>query len=82
MVEEEKENILTPKRTVKYFFINLISMAVAAMIIWPLMDMLLTKIDSSTYSWTVRNGIIEPCIFAVIIVVVEFVFWNFFHKKK
>ena len=82
MAEEKQESIFTPKRTVKYFFINLITMAVMAMLIWPLLDMLFTKFDNSTYAWTVSGGIVQPCIFAVIITVIEFVFWNFFHKKK
>ncbi len=82
MAEEKKENIFTPHRTVRYFFVNLITMAVVAMIIWPLMDMLFSKFENSTYTWTIRNGIIEPCVFAVIITAIEFIFWNFFHKKK
>lgn len=82
MKEEKKESIFTPKRTVKFFFVSLITMAIVAMIVWPLMDMLFSKIDNSNYSWTVRKGIVEPCIFAVVVTIVEFVGWNFFHKKK
>ena len=83
MAEGKKDNIFTPKRTVKYFIVNLVTMTVVAMIVWPLLDMLLENIFDGGYKgWDVQRGIIEPCIFAVIITIVEFVFWNIFHKKK
>ncbi|MBQ6394428.1 hypothetical protein IJH97_01605 [Candidatus Saccharibacteria bacterium] len=83
MAEEKKETIFTPKRTVKYFFIDLIIWMVAAMIIWPLIDIIFESIFDGGYKgWDVRRGIIEPGVFAVIIVAIEFLFWNSFHKKK
>ena len=83
MAEKNQDNILTPKRTVKYFFINFAALSVASMIIWPLLDWLFSKIFNDAYEgWTVMNGIVTPVIFSLIFTIVEFVFWNLFHKEK
>lgn len=80
--DNKKESIFTPKRTVKYFLINFVAMALIAMLIWPLLDLMFQGFDTSKYTWTWINGIIEPIVFAIIIDIIEFVFWNAFHKKK
>lgn len=81
--KETKENILTPKRTVKYFFITLVVLGITAMIIWPLMDMLFDNLFNDGYKgWTWQDGILGPWIFALIATVIEFVFWSFFHPDK
>ncbi|MBR3252496.1 hypothetical protein IKF84_00260 [Candidatus Saccharibacteria bacterium] len=52
------------------------------MIMWPLLELLFSKIDSSTYTWTWVNGILEPIIFGLIFCAIEFIGWNLFHKQK
>lgn len=82
MSEDKKtESIFTPKRTVKYFFLNLTTLFLAAMLIWPLMDLMFKGFNTSEYLWTWQNGILEPAIFAIIFNIIEFVGWNLFHKK-
>lgn len=85
MAESKKtteKNIFTPERTVKYFFVSLIGTIIAALIIWPLLDMLFDQIRNTAFSYNVMDHIVGPIIFAVIINVLEFIFWNFFHKKE
>ena len=82
MTEDKKTSIFTPQRTVKYFMLSFVVLAIACMAIWPLMDWLFSVIFNDTYSWTFVGGVITPCAFALIFTVLEFVFWNFFHKKK
>lgn len=84
MTEEKKtsKNIFTPERTVRYFFVSLIGTSIVALIIWPLLDMLFAQIDHTTFSYSVTGHIIAPIIFAIIVNVIEFIFWNFFHKKS
>ena len=80
--DKKKESIFTPKRTVKYFFLNFIVLFLAATLIWPLMDLMFQGFDPSKYTWTWQNGILEPAIFAIIFNIIEFIGWNAFHKKK
>lgn len=82
MSETKKESIFTPKRTVSYFIINTITLFLAAMLIWPLLDLMFKGFNTSEYTWTWKNGILEPAIFGVVFSIIEFVLWNFFHKKK
>lgn len=85
MTEEKKtneKNIFTPERTAKYFFVSLIGTSIVALIIWPLLDMLFAQIDKTTFTYSVTSHIIAPIIFAIAINVLEFIFWNFFHKKN
>ena len=80
---KKEETIFTPKRTVKFFFVNLIVMGLVAMVIWPLMDMLFDSLWNGGYKgWTWQAGILEPWIFAVLITVIEFICWSFFHPEK
>lgn len=76
------ENIFTPKRTAKYFIVSLIGTIIAALIIWPLLDMLFDQISGKTFSYNVMDHVVGPIIFSIIISVLEFIFWNFFHKKS
>ena len=83
MAENKKENIFTPKRTVKFFIVSYITLLIACMIIWPLMDIIFSAAEGKPYEgWNVGRGLVEPLIFALIFTIIEFVFWNFFHKKK
>ena len=76
------KSIFTPEKTVRFFIVSAIGYTAAAMIIWPLLELIFAKISDSPYSWTAIDGILEPCIFGVIITTLEFLFWNFFHNKK
>ena len=80
--KDTKENIFTPKRNVRFFVVNFVGFAVMCAIFWPILDMLWSKLDGSTYTWTVSNGIIEPIVFSLIFTIIEFVAWNFFHPEK
>ena len=77
----KEKSIFTPERTVRFFIISVIGYIIAAMIIWPLMELLLSNMTGSSYTWTILNGIVEPCIFGLIITILEFLFWNLLHKK-
>lgn len=77
-----EKNIFTPERTVKYFFVSLIGTIIAALIIWPLLDMLFDQFTNTTFSYNVIDHVVLPIIFSIIINVLEFIFWNFFHKKS
>ena len=82
-LEEKKETIFTPKRTVKYFIVDFLVLFIACMIFWPLIDMLFDGIAGNSYpGWNPTDGILQPAVFAVIATCIEFIFWNFFHKKR
>lgn len=76
------DNIFTPQRTVKFFIVSVIGTTIAALIIWPLFDMLFDQISGKTFSYDVMDHVVWPIVFSIIINVLEFVFWNFFHKKS
>ena len=79
----KKPNIFTPRKTVGFFFVSFISLTIACMILWPLLDILFNKIFGGEYEgWSWINGILEPVIFALVCTGIEFIFWNAFHKEK
>ena len=79
----KKESIFVPKRDARYFVLSFVLLAVACIVIWPLMDLLFCKITGTEYEgWGFLGGVVWPCIFALIFTVIEFAFWGFFHKKK
>ncbi len=83
MSDSKKTNILTPRRTVSYFFLEVITIGIAGMIIWPLLDLLLSKtIENKDFVWNVKDHIVEPLIFALLITIIEFIFWKRFHKEN
>ena len=82
MTKEEKRSIFTPERTLKFFIIDFLAVSIASFVIWPLLDLLFAAIRGDNFTWTVQEHILSPIIFALIITVVEFVFWNFFHKEN
>ena len=82
MADDKKENIFTPKKNVRFFFVSFIGLAIACMLIWPPLDMLFDSISGDTYSWSVWGGIGVPIIFSLILTSIEFIFWNFFHPNK
>ena len=82
MADDKKDNIFTPKRNIRFFLVNFITLSVACMIIWPPLDMLFDLITGDTYSWDVWGGIGVPIIFSLIFTCIEFIFWNFFYSKK
>lgn len=82
MAKEKETSIFTPKRTPSYFILTFVFTSIAAMVIWPLLDLLFSKIDGSEYTWTWINGILQPWIFGLVATIIEFIGWNFFHKQK
>lgn len=82
MTKKEKKNIFTPERTFKYFILNFVAVAIAGIIIWPLLDLLFEAMRGNSFTWTVYGHIISPIVFAFFVTVVEFVCWNFFHKEN
>ena len=77
-----KESIFTPKKTVTFFIVSVIGYSLAAMVIWPLLEFIFSKITNSEYSWTVIDGIVEPCIFGLVFTIIDFLAWDFFHKNN
>ena len=50
---------------------------IAAMIIWPLFDLLWAKIIShSDFAYTLKDYVIEPAIFGVIFGIISFIIWK------
>ena len=82
MTKEKNTNIFTPRRTVSYFILTFVSISIAAMIIWPLLDILFSKIENNEYIWNWISGILQPWIFGLVFTIIEFICWNFFHKQK
>lgn len=85
MAESKKEPIYTPKKTVKYFIFSFVTLWIACMIIWPIIDLIFSKISNEAYVWNPVAGIVTPGIVSLIVTIIEFAFWNFFHggsKKK
>ena len=80
-IKKSSKSIFTPEKSVRFFIVSVIGYSVVAMIIWPLMELVYTKFTNSPYTWTVFDGIVEPCIFGVIITVIEFLVWNMDQKK-
>ena len=76
------KSIFTPEKTVKFFIISVIGYTIAAMIIWPLLELIFSSITNSPYTWTVIDGIVEPFVFGIIFTIIEFLTWNFFNKKQ
>ena len=75
------KNIFTPEKTVRYFIVSVIGLTVVAMILWPLMELVWTKITNSPYAWTVFDGVVEPFIFGIVFTTIEFLSWNTFNKN-
>lgn len=76
------KSIFTPEKTVKFFIISVIGYSIAAMIIWPLLELVFSNFTNSSYTWTVVDGIIEPWIFGIVMTIIEFLCWDFLNKKK
>ena len=50
---------------------------VAAMIIWPLLDLLWTKVIShSDFTYTLSDYVLQPAIFAVIFGIITYICWK------
>ncbi len=77
-----EKNIFTPERNVRFFFVEFIGIFIAGLIIWPLIDFIMVSISGRSFAWTVGDHLVAPLIFALLITIVEFVFWNFFHREK
>ena len=80
--KKSSKSIFTPEKTAKFFIISVIGYTIAAMIIWPLLELIYTKFTNSPYNWTVFDGIIEPLIFAIVFTTIEFLTWNFAKKNE
>ncbi len=63
------------KGTILSLFVNIISLIVAAMIIWPLLDRLF---DGDKFKYTVYEYVVLPAIFGVI---AGIIFWLFERRK-
>ena len=81
-MKKDESSIFTPAKTMKYFFVSFIGLAVAAIIIWPLMDLIFSAIFGDTFQYSVIGHIVAPIIFSLIVTGVEFLTWNVWHKEK
>ncbi|MBQ1528080.1 hypothetical protein IIZ77_00325 [Candidatus Saccharibacteria bacterium] len=65
------------KNRIKSSLITALTTFVAAMIIWPLLDLLWTKVIShSDFNYTLSDYVLEPAIFAVIFGIITYIFWK------
>ena len=68
------------KGSVKYLLIEMASISVAGIILWPLLDIAYHGIIThSPFSYSVVEHVVEPIIFGCIM---GLVFWLFDRKKK
>ena len=82
MTKEDKKSIFTPERTPRFFIIESLAIAIASIILWPLFDLLFDSMRGNNFTWSVYEHLLSPIIFAIVITIIEFVFWNFFHKEN
>lgn len=81
MSDSKGKSIFTPQRTVKYFLLEFGLIALAGILLWPLIDLILAAISGKSFAWEIREHILSPAIFALIATSLEFIFWKFFHKE-
>lgn len=68
------------KSSVKYLILEIVSISIAGIILWPLLDYLYhTLLTQSPFNYSVFNHIVEPIIFGC---VVGTVYWLFDRKKS
>ena len=72
--KKPSKSIFTPERTIRYFIVCVIVYSIAAMIVWPLLELIYTNFTNSPYTWTVVDGIVKPIVFGIIFTIVEFLF--------
>ena len=83
MSNDKKDHFYTPKKTPKYFISTFIATVIVCMILWPLFDLIWSKITNSPYEgWTVWRGVAEPSIFAAIAMIIEILFFDKIHKNR
>ena len=82
MSDSKKTNILTPRRTVSYFFVEFIAIAIASFAIWPLIDLIFAGIEHKDFVWSIGSHLVSPLIFALLFTTAEFIFWKRFHKEN
>lgn len=68
--------------SVKYYVIEFVCLFVAAIIIWPLLDMFISAVFThSEFTYSVFQHILEPALFAVIFTIIDFVIYKCQEKK-
>ena len=67
--------------SVKYCIIEFISLVVAAMIIWPLFDLILCAIRHNEFKYTFGDYVIGPLVFATIFLLIDYVVFKCQKKK-
>ena len=68
------------KNSIKYLILEIVSISVAGIILWPLLDLLYHNIIThSPFTYSVFDHIVEPIIFGCI---AGLVFWLFSKKKS
>ena len=88
MGEEKEKSVkksteLTVERgSVKYYAVEFVCLVVAAIIIWPLLDMLICAVFThSEFAYSVPQHILEPILFAAIFTLIDFVVFKCQEKK-
>ena len=75
------KTITFERGSAKYFIIEFITLAIAACIVWPLLDLLICNVFThSDFSYTAIDYILKPVIFALIFVLIDYVI--FVVRKK
>ncbi len=78
--KDSSDNIFKAERTPRYFIVSYLMYTICAFIIWPLLDLLLAAIFKQDYQYDVRNHIISPAIAMLILTIIEFATWSWWHK--
>ena len=62
----------TEENLALYMLVQFTVMTIAALIIWPLFDMFFDNvITNSTFHYSIREHIVEPIIFGVVVAIIE-----------
>ncbi|MBR2861988.1 MAG: hypothetical protein IKB97_00295 [Bacteroidaceae bacterium] len=65
------------KNRIKSSIVIAIATFIAAMVIWPLFDLIWTQVlTHSDFTYTLGDYVLEPAIFAVIFGIITYIFWK------
>ena len=67
------------KNSIKYLILDVVSISVAGIILWPILDLLYHNlITNSPFTYSVFEHVVEPIIFGCIMGIM---YWSFDRKK-
>ena len=70
------------RKSVGGFVIQFLVAAITAIAVWALLDWLFDCVmGGKEFTFTINRNIITPVVLALILIIIDFVFWDKFHKK-